>query len=207
MKPHLVPVFPAVSTLLTLVQQQQHKQEQTPPRGQISPPGQVLLKGPVMVVIPQSSIQTAVYLQPAVGSSGGRFAAIAPAPGYTMWGQRHTPSQTELLRVRSHICPYDDCGKTYFKSSHLRAHMRMHTGEKPFQCKWEGCDRQFARSDELSRHRRTHTGEKNFACPLCHRRFMRSDHLAKHARRHITARKAAVRGQQVSWSYCAEQTL
>ncbi|XP_074742046.1 Krueppel-like factor 10 [Strix uralensis] len=143
-------------------------------------------KGAVMFVVPQPVVQSTKA--PIISPNGTRLSPIAPAPGFVPSAAKPTPP-IDSSRIRSHICSYPGCGKTYFKSSHLKAHVRTHTGEKPFSCSWKGCERRFARSDELSRHRRTHTGEKKFACPMCERRFMRSDHLTKHARRHLSAKK------------------
>lgn len=99
-------------------------------------------------------------------------------------------SQSKCMRPKRRFsCMFPDCHKCYTKSSHLLAHQRKHTGEKPFQCRWVGCQRHFMRSDELSRHFRKHTGYRPFACSVCDRSFFRSDHLNTHVKIHTNPKK------------------
>ena len=95
-------------------------------------------------------------------------------------------------KERIHNCHYNGCKKGYIKPSYLQAHLRRHTGERPFICNQLSCGKRFTRSDELLRHMRSHTGEQPFICSECPKRFGRRDHLNKHIKIHNKIRKKDV---------------
>ena len=95
------------------------------------------------------------------------------------------PSKTPV-HERPYACPVDACDRRFSRSDELTRHIRIHTGQKPFQCRI--CMRGFSRSDHLTTHVRTHTGEKPFTCDACGRKFARSDEKKRHAKVHLKQR-------------------
>lgn len=104
--------------------------------------------------------------------------------GPRMTNARQSSEDSGSFEERLFFCTHPGCHKSYSKSSHLKSHMRRHTGEKPFACNWTGCGWRFSRSDELARHKRSHSGVKPYPCKICDKKFARSDHLAKHLKVH-----------------------
>eukprot|EP00117_Sycon_ciliatum_P044483 scpid47658/ scgid32086/ Krueppel-like factor 11; Transforming growth factor-beta-inducible early growth response protein 2 len=128
--------------------------------------------------------------------TASEYAGSIGSPGQATYSKAaRKPGRRRAAEATTHHCTEAGCNKKYKKRSHLNAHIRSHTGEKPYRCAQDGCTKAFARSDELTRHSRTHTGEKKYPCtyPGCDKRFMRSDHQKKHEKTHTRGPRLARR--------------
>ncbi|XP_063219941.1 zinc finger X-linked protein ZXDB-like [Bacillus rossius redtenbacheri] len=85
-------------------------------------------------------------------------------------------------------CRY--CKRVFPREKSLQAHLRTHTGERPYICDYPGCSKAFTQSGQLKTHQRLHTGEKPFICSIdgCGMRFTHAnrrcpDHPQSYLRR------------------------
>ncbi|GIZ02134.1 hypothetical protein CEXT_484491 [Caerostris extrusa] len=77
-------------------------------------------------------------------------------------------------------CPF--CEYTCIRPGHMKKHIRIHTGEEPYQC--TVCMKGFKQKCNLNSHMRNHTGDRPFGCPHCGKTFVWSSGRKAHLKIH-----------------------
>lgn len=77
----------------------------------------------------------------------------------------------------------DFCAYSTDTSSCMRAHIRVHSDERPYECSF--CLRRFKLKQHVQNHESIHTGAKPFKCNHCPYSTPFSQNLARHKRIHL----------------------
>ncbi|GIX79043.1 hypothetical protein CDAR_231901 [Caerostris darwini] len=89
----------------------------------------------------ESSIQIGIMNASSVTSSeiedhlGSPTTNLAEASSVTVEPQTYSKQQTKgAVGDRLYVCPIDDCARSFFRNCELSRHLKIHSGQNPFQC-------------------------------------------------------------------------
>lgn len=86
----------------------------------------------------------------------------------------------------AYLCPV--CGKALRDPQTLRAHERLHAGDRPYKC--QDCGKGYTMATKLRRHMKSHLEEKPHKCEICGSRYTLMQSLQRHLRLHADRTEA-----------------
>ncbi|CAH1776130.1 unnamed protein product [Owenia fusiformis] len=130
-------------------------------------------------------------------AGGAQKIQLSPSGSLSSVGSPTTPVELRRGRPRSetikslivegssspNVIKCQLCNRVFPREKSLQAHLRTHTGERPYKCDYPACGRAFCQSGQLKTHQRLHTGEKPFICSVegCTSKFAHANrHCASH---------------------------
>lgn len=112
---------------------------------------------------------------PIEGSSPFKKVRVSPndssaSPPSTTFTEAPSVAETSMTsrsskRLKRYVCEHSGCDKAFDRPVRLEAHIRTHTGDRPFVCEEVGCDKSFFKSEHLKAHvQNKHADSADYVC-------------------------------------------
>ena len=94
-----------------------------------------------------------------------------------------TPRAKFPSDLKTLVCTWPGCTKTFNRPARLRDHLNSHTNSRPFKCPYDDCDKDYTVDKHLKQHiKAVHTQERKHVCQRegCGKSFVTGTRLKRH---------------------------